>query len=81
MTQCERIVTYLMTGASISDSDARDLFGCHRLAARIWDISHMGYPIKREYRKVKNRYGEDCNVKFYWIDKERIDDWRKGRAD
>lgn len=81
MTQCERIVNFLMTGEEISDDIARDRFGCHRLAARIWDISHQGYPIEREWRKVRNRYGEDCSVKFYWIPKEVLDDWYKHRAD
>lgn len=80
MTQCEKIVNYMMTGREINDKIARDSFGITRLSARIWDIAHQGYPIDREYRTVKNRFGEDCSVKFYWIPKEVLDDWDKHRA-
>lgn len=51
----------------ISDSIARDQFGCHRLAARISDLSRKGYKIDREDKRMINRYGKKVSFREYWL--------------
>lgn len=51
----------------ISDSIARDQFGCHRLAARISDLSRKGYKIEREDKRMINRYGKNVSFREYWL--------------
>lgn len=41
-SQNERILKYLKTGATITPKEAIILFGCFRLAARIYDLKRMG---------------------------------------
>ena len=46
MSQKQKILDHLKLGLSITDADARDWFGCHRLAARINELRIAGYSIK-----------------------------------
>ena len=66
-TQCERILNYMTTHGRISDSIARDQFGCHRLASRICDLGKQGYRIDREDKTVVNRYGQKVQIREYWL--------------
>ena len=66
-TQCERILNYMTTYGRISDTVARDQFGCHRLAARISDLTRKGYRIDREDKSCKNRYGKTVKYREYWL--------------
>ena len=47
--------------------DALREFGCMRLASRMCDIKKMGYPVKMEMEKSKNRYGEPIHYARYTI--------------
>lgn len=64
-TQSERVKDYMEEFGSITQLDAiRDL-GVMRLAARIGELKQKGVPIESSFDKVKNRYGEDVQVKRY----------------
>lgn len=43
---------------SVTSLDAFELLGCHRLAARIFEIREEGYNVKKESKTGKNRFGE-----------------------
>lgn len=66
-TQRVRILHWLQAGNSITDAEARDLFGCARLGARIWDLKKAGYPIQSafEYKYDKGRVVKKW--KRYWL--------------
>ena len=66
-TQCDRILNYMTTHGRINDSIARDQFGCHRLAARISDLSKKGHRIDREDKQSINRYGKTVKYREYWL--------------
>ena len=65
-TQCDRILAYMTTYGRISDSIARDQFGCHRLAARISDLKDRGHVIDTV---IETRQYEDGsttrNARYY----------------
>lgn len=64
-TQNDRILAYMDEFGGITQLEAiRDL-GVMRLASRISDLRRMGFPIVGSTVKVKNRWGEPCNVKRY----------------
>jgi len=66
MTQCEKILKYLMTHKKgITALIAMEKFGIMRLASRIHDLREMGYNITSEIIEVKNRYGQKCRVCEY----------------
>lgn len=39
-SQADQILAHLEEGKELTPMDALDLFGCMRLAARIWDLRH-----------------------------------------
>jgi hypothetical protein len=64
-TQNDRVVQYMKDFGSITQMDAiRDL-GVMRLASRISDLKRNGVAIESSYEKVKNRYGEETQIKRY----------------
>ena len=66
-TQSERVKKYMEDFGSITQLDAiRDL-GVLRLSARIMELKQSGLPIEGKFEKVKNRYGEEVQVKRYMI--------------
>lgn len=70
-TQNERVVQYIEDYGSITQLDAiRDL-GAMRLTSRVSDLRKQGVPIVSSFEKVKNRYGEETQIKRYSFDKER----------
>ena len=69
-TQNQRILDYIDQFGAITQYDAFIDLGIMRLASRISDLRKRGYPIKSEMVGVKNRFGEDCRVKRYTIEKE-----------
>jgi len=58
------ILSYLKEGKKITPIEAKRLFGCERLASRIYDIRKMGYTIKDWMIKVRTRRGY-THVKRY----------------
>ena len=66
-TQSDRVKRYMEDFGSITQLDAiRDL-GVLRLSARIMELKQGGLPIEGKFEKVKNRYGEDVQIKRYAI--------------
>lgn len=68
-TQAQRILDYIDQFGSITQLDALKDLSCMRLASRISDLKRMGYPIISKTEAVKNRFGESCYIKRYYIQK------------
>jgi len=66
-SQNKRLLTALKAGQVIDPMYALSQLGIFRLAARIYDLNETGVTIKREWRKVFNRFGEETKVRVYWI--------------
>lgn len=67
-SQSRRILTYLKEGNTITAREARLLFGCDRLAARIADIEKiLGYPPDRRRIPVKNRDDKQVYICQYYL--------------
>ena len=71
MKQTDRILRYLEDGGSITDNDARDIFGCHRLSARIYDIKKLGHKIGKVMETGVNRFGDRTVYARYWLKEKR----------
>lgn len=68
VTQCERVLEYLVRFGSISSAQAMDDLGCFRLASRICDLKKKGYKITDEWDTKKNRFGEEVRFKRYRLE-------------
>ena len=56
MSQKDDILKYLQQGHTLTPAEALDLFGCARLAARIWDIQR-DHAVTVEMIEVETRAG------------------------
>lgn len=65
--QSIRLLAYLRTHLYITALEAMNDLGIFRLGARIWDLKQAGIQIQSDWRVVKNRFGEDCRIKAYWL--------------
>lgn len=70
MTQCDRILRHMRDYGTIDPMTAIKDYGCMRLSARIVDLKGLGYPIRAERVKNKNRYGESTNYCVYSLIEE-----------
>lgn len=66
-TQNQRILDYIDQFGSITQLEALRDLSVLRLASRVSDLKRLGYPIKSNFATVKNRYGEECRVKRYYL--------------
>lgn len=67
-SQTNRILAYMREGNSITSAEARKLFGCDRLAARIADIEKkIGRAPDRRRIRVKNRDDKWVSVAQYYL--------------
>lgn len=64
-TQAQRVLDYIDQFGSITQLEALRDLGVMRLASRISELKKQGYPIQSDRETVKNRFGEDCNIKRY----------------
>lgn len=56
-SQRDRILAHLQTGAGITPLEALSLFGCFRLATRIFELKKLGYGIETDMiEKGEKRY-------------------------
>ena len=53
-SQNQQIKAHLETGQSITGYEALELYGCIRLAARIYDIKSSGYAINKDMIELPN---------------------------
>ena len=67
--QTARVYAYMLQNGSITTLDAMLDLGVLRLASRISELKRAGIPIQKDWTTVKNRFGEDCKVLRYSIDK------------
>lgn len=56
-TQNASILKHLQAGFTLTPLDALRLFGCNRLAARIYELRAMGYAFHVERIEVETRDG------------------------
>ena len=56
--QAIAILRHLETGQAITDAQARDLYGCTRLGARVLELKQAGYPVVSELISVATRHGK-----------------------
>ena len=66
-TQGVRILNYIKDFGSITTLEAFTELGVVRLGARICELRQKGYEIIGKDETVKNRYGEKCHIKRYYI--------------
>ncbi len=71
VTQCQRILDYMMQFGSISTLEAFNDLGVARLASRIHDLKDQGYNIVSETKSSRNRYGEKTYFKVYRLAEEK----------
>ena len=64
-SQKERIKDYLNSGKSLTRLDAFNKIGTMKLPERVSELIDLGYPIKKEWVKVNNRFGETIRVMKY----------------
>ncbi len=64
-TQCAMILEHLQKNGAIDDTDARDLYGCRRLPARISDLRKSGHSIQTIMTEGKNRFGKTVHYARY----------------
>ena len=69
MTQNSQLLAHLQKGRRLTARQARDLYGCDRLAARVNDLINQGHPIKSRLIVVQNRSGRDVRIAQYFIDR------------
>ena len=65
ISQCQRILHYMMRFGSISTLEAFNDLGVTRLASRIHDLKRRGYKITSETQTGINRFGETTSFKVY----------------
>ena len=65
-SQNKRLRNYLEAGYRVNPRLARDTLSIERLAARINDLKDL-IPIQKGWIKVKNKFGESCRVREYWL--------------
>ena len=66
-TQNAQILHYLKQGKTISPLEALNMFGCFRLAGRIFELREDGWPIHCDRREV----GQKRRVGFYSLDMDK----------
>ena len=67
-TQVERIKKYIEDFGSITTLEAFTELGIVRLGARISEMRKDGLKITDKQECVKNRYGEKCYIKRYFLE-------------
>lgn len=64
-SQLAAIRKHLRRYRKIDAHTAREICGCERLGARIWDLRAAGWEIETEYVEGKNRYGHYTRFAVY----------------
>ena len=58
VTQVSQLVKYLQTNKTISQLEARHVFGVERLSSRMWDLKQKGF-------NIQAKRCADCTGKQY----------------
>lgn len=67
MRQVDLILNHLETKGPLTQLEALQKYGCGRLGARIWDLRHAGFPIKKRWKTVAKANGGKAIVAEYYI--------------
>ena len=71
MTQSERILRHLKIFGSITSLEAMRDYGIMRLASRVSDLKKDGLPVRTEFVRAKNRFGEPtCYARYILEEKQ-----------
>ena len=71
MTQTEKISRHLKAYGSITALEAMSDYGVMRLASRVSDLKKDGLPVRTEFVRGKNRFGEvTCYARYILEEKE-----------
>lgn len=70
MTQCELILNALSDGGTITNTEAVENLGIARLASRVHDLRQQGYNIGSTWETGRNRRGDSCRYRRYYLVKE-----------
>lgn len=65
--QRQMVLDYLRQHGSITQLEALKHLGVMRLGARIFDLRELGHRIDGEMVDVRNRNGDKCRVKRYYL--------------
>lgn len=57
-------------GKGITGREIEDDLGIMNYKGRVSDVRKLGYPVKREWREVKNRYGKISRIAVYSLPEE-----------
>lgn len=74
MTQCELILNALSDGGTITNTEAVENLGIARLASRVHDLRRQGYNIGSTWETGRNRRGDPCRYRRYYLVKENLPD-------
>ena len=61
-SQNKRILAYMKSGRSITALLGLQLYGCLRLAARVYDLRQQGVKVKQRMIRIR-----DKRVSVYWL--------------
>lgn len=67
LTQAQKVLKYINDFGSITSLQAFMDLGIIQLPKRIFELRHSGIDIRSDWIKVTNRYGEQTEVKRYFI--------------
>ena len=57
-------------GEGITGRQIEDDLGIMNYKGRVADVRKLGYPVKRDWREVKNRYGKTSRIAVYSLPEE-----------
>ena len=66
-TQTKRVLAYMVVNGTINPLESWREIGVYRLASRIHDLIKAGYPVKKAWLEMKNKYGEKVRVRQYFM--------------
>lgn len=70
MTQAEKIARHLERYGTITALEAMSDYGIMRLASRVSDLKKDGLPIRTEFVRGKNRFGESTWYARYTLSRD-----------
>lgn len=66
MSQNDRILSHLKR-RPMTSLEAFTKFGVTRMSARVHNLRERGHKVRGYFVNVKNRFGETCRVKRYYL--------------
>ena len=72
-SQWQILLDWFLThpGEGITGRQMEEELGIMNYKGRVCDVRKLGYPVKREWREVKNRYGKTSKIAVYSLPEMR----------